>query len=368
MAYRASTGERLWRGHYPFGRDVVLTDVEDIVVSADGERVVTSVSLLAPTARMAAVAFDAGSGRPEWLWTYPKKSTATGLAAGVGKIFLSGYAGPNKGRDRVVVALRAPTGRLAWKRVAHATAGSAIAEGLRFDGGGLFVTGGVETETGWTVRTNAYEARDGAGRWADTLHGLSSADVVGVSQDGATVVIAGVRYGETAVDRWGAVTYDAATGARGSVMKVDPKWAGQVFAMAADADATTVFFAGTREGGANDDAAVGALDIATGGTDWTSFFDGGGNDGVIGLVASPTAPRLFAAAYVDVGGTYAWRTLGYDTTTGDELWSDVYTGPLDEQGFPRAITIGADGARVYVGGYTSTLHSDDFVTIAYTAA
>jgi outer membrane protein assembly factor BamB len=367
LAYRARTGERLWRGTFPFADGQEIWGVSDVVATRD--RVVATVALLDRGDRMAAVAFDADTGHAAWLWTNAHRSDATGLATNGGMIVVAGNEGPRRNGDRVVVGLRAASGRRVWHRIVRDDDGNAYAESLAVDRGIAYVTGGTETATGWNVRTTAYAAADGGALWNDTIGGLSSATIAGLTPDGAVLVVAGTRWGTTTVDRWGVVRYDTATGTHDPLRTLDPAYPGDVLEMTADADASTVFFAGVRYVGAapDQDAAVAAVDVATGDPDWAVSPDDGPDDGVVGVVASATEPVLFATGYTATDGDYDWRTSALDQANGAELWSDVYARTVNGTGFPRAVAVDRGGVRVFVGGYTDLWRHDDFTTIAYAA-
>lgn len=365
LAYRARTGQRLWRGTFPFADGQEISGVPDIVATRD--RVVATVALLDRGDRMAAVAFDAATGHAAWLWANARHSVATGLATGRRIVVVAGNEGPRRDRDRVVVGLRTATGRRIWRRVVRDDDGNASAEGLALDRGVAYVTGGTETGGGWNVRTTAYAIADGGTLWNDTIGGLSSATVAGLTPHGVGLVVAGTRWGTTAVDRWGVVCYDTATGTHDPRRTLDPAYPGDVWEITADADASTVFFAGARTVGAapDQDAAVAAVDVETGDPDWAVSPDDGTDDGVVGIVASPSDPVLFVTGYTASDGDYVWRTSALDQATGAELWSDVYTRTVHGMGFPRAIAVDLDGKRVFVGGYTDLWRHDDFTTIGY---
>jgi outer membrane protein assembly factor BamB len=118
---------------------------------------------------------------------------------------------------------------------------------------------------------------------------------------------------------------------------------------------TKVFFTGGRF--------IAAFDLRSTERIWRSRFDG---DGTIAMAVVPSSPpQVVVTGYIEIDQVYAWDTAAYDTRTGRALWSDVYRGPLRQQGFPRDLTAAPAGTRVYVVGYASTRRSDDFATIAY---
>ena len=354
LAYRALTGERLWRATFPFADGQVIWDVQDVLATRD--RVVATVALLDRGDRMAAVAFDAETGHAAWLWADAHRSIATDLKAGGGLIVVAGNEGRFRDRDRVVVGLRAASGRRIWHRVVRDDDGNAYAEGLILDRGVAYVTGGTETETDWNIRTTAYVAADGETLWNDTLGGLSSATIAGLTPDGAGLVVAGTRWGATTVDRWGVVRYDTATGTHDPLRALAPAYPGDVWEITTDADASTVFFAGAAP---VQDAAAAAVDVATGEPDWTVFPDDGPDDGVVGIVASPTEPILFLTGYTASDGDYVWRTSALDQTTGAELGAMCTRGrrtATDSRGrSPSTVTAhGSSSAATPTCGVTTT--------------
>jgi hypothetical protein len=354
VAYRYG-GTVAWRAHYrPPGR-FTATYVENIVVAANDREVVVTAPLIGPYKDpMAVVAFDAMTGHLDWSWLSTRSGSPQGLAAGPGRVVVAGSEGRSRDTDWLVAALRPLTGQVVWTKEYDDPLGHADPAGVIIDRGRVFVTGSVATRDASTLRTIAYAARDGSRIWTDSFGRRGFGEPVGVSGDGSTLVVeAG----------WTIVEYDPRTGARTRVERHRAAWKGQIIDVTIDHRGTTVYFTGTREPG---QGFTTAYDLRSGNRRWRAPF---GTSGTVAVVAVPSSPaQVVVTGYREVDSAYAWKTVAYSAGTGRRLWSDLYRGPLHEQGFPRAIAAAPAGTRVYVVGYATTKHSDDFATIALVTA
>jgi hypothetical protein len=94
----------------------------------------------------------------------------------------------------------------------------------------------------------------------------------------------------------------------------------------------------------------------------------GGADDPRALGVSPDGSSVFVTA-LSVGSTNDYATIGYDATTGDQLWVSRYDGPGGGEDQVYALAVGPDGSTVVVTGtdYSSDTFQD-YATIAYSAA
>jgi hypothetical protein len=359
VAYRYD-GTVAWRARFAPPASYEPTYVEDIVVSKDDREVIVTAPLIGPGHDpMAVVGFDASSGVLDWSWlSTPVTAYPRDLATAPDTVFVVGTAG-RRDMDRFVAALRPLSGDVVWTQRSDAPLGDAAADSVMARDGQVFVAGSVATKDSPALRTVAYAAGDGSLSWQDTFRRARSGSVIHVTGDGSTL---SVQAG------WKIIRYDAQTGARLRLERLDAAWKGAIRDVTVGRRGAKAFFTGNDErvGSSDSDMVTAAYDLWTEHRLWFSRFDGGGYDEGIDVVWVPAAPPLV----VVTGGSesdsvFGWRTVAYGARGGRDMWADLYSGPLGEQGFPRAITASPGGTRVYVVGYTTTARRDDFATVAY---
>src|SRR5205809_864054 len=81
------------------------------------------------------------------------------------------------------------------------------------------------------------------------------------------------------------------------------------------------------------------------------------------------AARAIVAFFGDLSETRRWTvTLAYDAATGSPIWMRRYDGPGHSIDYPTDMALSSDGATVYVGGWVGNGGGDgDYGTIAYNA-
>jgi DNA-binding beta-propeller fold protein YncE len=147
-------------------------------------------------------------------------------------------------------------------------------------------------------------------------------------------------------------------------------------AVATSPDGTRVYVTGDIAGTEADsdfDFDTVAFDAATGAVVWASSYNGpgNGNDEAFAIALSPDGTRVYVTgrSYTSATIDFDFATVGYDATTGAQVWARRYGGP--GLGDDRALSVGVspDGTRVYVTGrsYRSPVYGD-FATLAYDAA
>jgi len=359
VAYRYD-GTLVWQARFepPEGE---ATYVEGIAVSSDGREVFVTAPLLGPGAHepMAVAAFDTSTGALEWSWlSTPVNAHPFDLATGPGIVTVVGHAGRGNG-DWYVVALNPDTGAVLWTDRTGSPAGDASAGSVVVGEGRVYVSGRVDTRASSAARTVAYAAADGALVWRDTYGGAHDATIAGLSQDGTRLV---VQAG------WKVIEYGTAAGARVRVDHLVPEWNGMILDVTIDRRGSRIFFTGNTErlGGNGSDTVTAAYDVRTGRRLWFARFDGGGWDEGIDVAFVPSdPPQVVVTGGSEADGVIGWRTVAYGAAGGTQRWTAQYRGPLREEGFPRALAAAPDGGRVYVVGYTTARHLDEFATIAY---
>jgi outer membrane protein assembly factor BamB len=356
VAYRYS-GVVAWRSarfEPPPGYEV--TDVSDIVVSTDNRYVVLTADLIGIPSRMAAVGFDANTG--EILWTWMRTPGASqgfpvGVAAGPNRVFVIGAAGM-RDSDWYVAALRPASGALVWEHRVDDPQGATDTDSVVYRGGRVFVTGSAAMSDRDAMRVVAYAASDGARLWSDTFTGATYGTIAGVSEDGSRLIVTG---------GWAVVVYGTRTGARTRVERLNPSWDGAITDVTINRSATRIYFTGYSWSG-SPGTLTAAYDLGTARRKWKTSI---GNGGGVAIVASPSSAEVYVSAYTEESAM-AWQTTAFDRRTGVVLWSDIYRGPLHQQGFPRAMAVAPYGSRVYVVGYASSSTGSDFATMAYSTA
>lgn len=118
-------------------------------------------------------------------------------------------------------------------------------------------------------------------------------------------------------------------------------------------------------------------DATTGRQLWVSRYDGiGGADLAAAVAVSPDAQTVFVTGESDGpskdrGKTNAYATVAYNAATGRQLWASRYDGhgTLDNFDFARAIAVSPDGRTVFVTGQGAGKSSlSGYTTVAYSAA
>jgi hypothetical protein len=359
IAYRYD-GTVAWRASFRPPIPYEPTYVEDITVSADDREVIVAFPLIGPDDDpMAVAAFDASTGTLDWSWlSTPVPAYPIGLATAPDRVIVAGHAGRRDG-DWFVVALRPGSGSIVWTDRYDAPAGDADAGSVVVHDGRAFVAGSIDTKASSAVRTVTYASSDGSVLWMDTFKRARAGTIVGVTGDGTRVL---VQAG------WRIIEYDTGSGARPRVDRFEPAWRGMIRDVTVDRRGARASFTGNTErvGSGRSDTVTAAFDVRTERLLWLARFDGGGWDEGIDVTWVPSdPPQVVVTGGSERDGVIGWRTLAYGARRGTDLWTDLYRGPLREQGFPRALVAAPGGNRVYVVGYTTTSRRDDFATVAY---
>jgi WD40 repeat protein len=275
VAYRASTGDRLWISRFNgagSGYDVATA----LGVSPDGGMVFVTGGSTVSTGvlRYATLAYRASTGARLWVKRFNGQGNGSDLANAIGvspdgsSVFVTGYSsGPLGDSDFVTVAYQASTGAGLWiKRFGGPANGSdaATALGVSPDGSSVFVTGHSAGATGSShYATIAYTASTGARLWVKRYDGPGAGNdfpyALAVSPDGSGVFVTGYATGPTGSLDYGTVAYQASTGARLWVQRYNGPDKGDDIATAVgvSADGSMVFVTGGSTATAKSD------DIAT---------------------------------------------------------------------------------------------------------
>jgi hypothetical protein len=212
LAYRADTGELVWEQHYrPPRKDVGLA-VVDLVVSSDGGRVFGIANgRVGPNAGRLGVytlAYEATTGAPLWNQEYGRASAdyAVGQEGTIvvspdgGRVFATAMLFEDGFFGWVAIAYDAASGRREWVVESRDPVPELNPAGIiRYvpaiaaspSGDLVFVTGPRGQKAAMQAGTAAYDAATGTQRWM-ALYGQTSAypSTVAVSPDGTRVFVA----------------------------------------------------------------------------------------------------------------------------------------------------------------------------------
>ncbi|MGQ0535823.1 MAG: hypothetical protein ACT4PT_07105 [Methanobacteriota archaeon] len=291
------------------------------------------------------------------------------------KVFVTGYACGNGGRDVVTVAYNSTTGAEIWvARYDGPTNGSDSGQalGVSPDGEAVYVIGGsTGNGTGRDFVTLKLDAEDGSVQWLARYDGPASALDVGadvvVSPDGFGIIVTGSSQGISSAHDYATIRYDAATGLPAWIQRLDgPAGADSPTGIARNANGTLVFVTGISDGGGTSlDYLTVAYRAATGALEWTARHDGPGSSFDFSLGIAAAAGRIFVTGQDAGGGTnWDYATIAYAETNGTKLWeSRINTPPSGVDG-GLAVAAPASGGSVFVTGRAAGA----MLTVSYNAS
>jgi hypothetical protein len=342
IAYDAATGARAWMRRY--GGNAGGDDrPAAVAVSEDGSTVVlTGVSRgTGGSDDIVTIAYDAATGGAAWLRRYdgPAHGSDAGAALAVNgsRVVVTGHS---QG-DAVTIAYSIDTGATAWTTRWPGGTGWQVAASP--DGTRIFVSGNP---------TVALRAGDGRVLWSTRSSGLGSLSDLAVSPDGARVYLTGTRRTDSSTEAV-TVAFRSATGTR--------VWARRAAGLlpagvGVSADGAKVIVGGTGY-------RVVAYDAATGATAWAKRYAGSlgrldaADLGVnpernVAYLTGSTVPVLPPSPNPR---TSQYVTVAFDTATGAARWTEV-AGDSPKY-FHDAAALAADpgGAGLYVTGSTFAL-------------
>jgi DNA-binding beta-propeller fold protein YncE len=178
----------------------------------------------------------------------------------------------------------------------------------------------------------------------------------------------------TGTDDYGTVAYNPASGKQLWFAKFNGpgKQQDQANAIAVNPAGTRVYVTGwSASKKSGDGYATVAYNAASGKQVWARYYNGPGNntDMAASVVVSPNGKDVFVTGSSDGTKSAAdYATVGYNATTGKQLWVTRYNGPSSLGGSAFAAGVSTDSQTVYVTGQNWGKDSEDFATVAYNAA
>ncbi len=372
LAYRASTGRRLWKAFYDGGFG--YNRAWDLVVGQDGSVFVTGESMGPNGLAFGTVAYRASDGLQRWSAQYAggtgdNRAYAIAASPDGSTVFVTGPSDRHRGRtDYATVAYDAATGSQLWVSLYDGPSHDydiAQAIAVSPDGTKVFVAGNSEGRHGlkYDYGTVAYDAQTGRTLWTKRYtgppHSVNDATAVAVSPDGSAVFVTGDSAPEAGADIV-TVAYDASSGAvLWSARYKGPMREGDAVAVVATPD--VVFVAGSEQ---NADASTAfvtlAYDPATGREQWANLDVGlGASSAAAAAAVSPNGSTIYVTGTSDADD----MTAAYAAGTGERLWKVRDDGPDHQDDGATAIAVAPGGATVFVTGESGP----DYLTAAYRA-
>jgi len=350
VAYRTSTGAKLWAGRYGGIRGA---GAKAAAVDAGGGRVFVTGSSpgTGSGTDYATIAYNATTGAQLWLRRYDGLASSNNFAFDVAvspngsRVFVTGSGqGADTTGDYVTVAYDAATGKQLWVS-RYSGPGSTQDHGASLavspDSATVYVTGG----SGPDFATIAYNAVTGAQRWVSRRPGEGSS--VAVSPDGHVVYVAGTSGQSSAT-----VAYNAATGTQ----QWERSYKGRGTSLAVSPSGNMVYVTGPA--GLNIYTTV-AYDTATGARRWVRRYSRADNS-VVGDSQVAVGPGGHTV-YVTGGSGHDIVTVAYSAATGASRWTRLRRG----KGISLAVS--PVNATVFVTGiaHPAASSADDYITVAY---
>lgn len=380
-------GDQVWLARYDDFRHGGDRS-SDLGVSPDGSTVFVTGYTGTIFTDYGTVAYDAITGDRLWVRRYDgpghgfDQATSLAVSPDGSTLFVTGFStSPDGDYDYATVAYETATGIQLWANRYDGPAkyyDYAFSVAASSDGAMVVVTGYTSfIATGDDYATVAYDAKSGTQLWAETFNGLGNstdqAMAAGLSPDSSLVFVTGYSYGRTNFD-YMTIAYDAVTGS----MRWGSRYVGSgvdgdaAASLAVSPDGTTLFVTGHSWGVTSmADYATIAYDALTGVRLWTSRYNGPGNDTDIATAirVSADGAKVFVTGYSrGLSTSYDYATVAYMASTGAELWASRYNGPRSENGYDFGTSVGVspDGTEVFVTGYSRRRGTGpDYATLAY---
>lgn len=372
---RAAPGAQLWVSRYdgPAGSYPVPAA---IAASPDGSAVFVTGTLGGRHKvhlGYVTVGYDPATGRQLWVRRYAGPGKSGDRSAGIAVspdgqiVFVTGTSTLRQsGYAFATIAYSASTGRQLWLRRHDGSGDYADARALAVspDGKTVFVTGysggeyGPQANDAYT--TIAYDAATGARRWISRLNGRANgnnqARNIAISPDGSTVYVTGRGYSPTSRYDDLTVAYNAATGTQRWASRYNGPANGNDFAnaVAVAPDGQSVYVTGGSRGrsspqGTRDFATTVAYSAATGAQRWVARSSGSGMGGSVAV--TPNGRSVIVAGPGIGTGLNQYSAVVYNAATGAVAWTQRVL-ELQCCGFlgSQTLAVSPDSSTIYVTG------------------
>jgi outer membrane protein assembly factor BamB len=367
----AAPGDLVWKKRYDgpaFGYDGSTA----IASTPDGTKVFVTGWSQGPEGHdLTTIAYRASTGTKLWVRRYdgPADGNDYGGAVWVSdeRVFVTGHSKGPDGFDYVTLAYRTGDGAKLWKKRYQGPSGiDDLPEAITGSGNKIFVTG----LSGADFATVAYRAGTGAKVWVSRYDGPPGGDdyatAIATSPTGDVVVVSGYSESHASGFDYATIAYGTATGTKLWTRRLDGPADGDDYAAGVAVGGAKVFVTGTSEGGATGtDHATVAYQISSGTKIWESRFDGiAGADDSARAIAIAGKKVFVTGSQEGLGTGRDYMTVAYRAGTGVELWAKRY-GEAGN-GYDSAHAIATAGKRVFVTGSSAGATSgSDFATLAY---
>lgn len=283
--------------------------------------------------------------------------------------------------DYATIAYNSATGAQVWVKV-YVSPGTgsdqANAVAVSPDGKTVFVTGeSTGASSGYDYATIAYNAATGTQLWVKRYDGpgknTDDATSLGVSPTGSTVYVTGYSEGSTFEPAYTTIAYNAATGAQQWVERYDPgNGFDQAFSIAVGSTGM-VFVTGSAYVGTTTGYDYTTVAYSPAGAQlWVKHYSGPTNvggepDQANALTVSPDGKSVFVTGQIYAASSgYIYGTVGYNATTGAQLWARHYDSGASSPNVARSVIVSPDNKTVYVTGSIGD-GLTGYATVAYSA-
>ncbi len=214
VAYRASTGAKLWVRRYN-GPQNDVDSASALSVTPDGSTLfVTGWSYGSTDSDYATLAYTASTGAKLWVRRYNGPGDFFDFVRAIGvspdgfTVFVTGWSYTSQtNSDYATIAYDVSTGTKLWLRRYNAPGGAEDAPnalGLSPDGSEVFLTGSSWGGSNYDFATVAMSASTGTNLWVKRYNGpgngFESGEALGVAPDGSAVYVTGESYGSSSYD------------------------------------------------------------------------------------------------------------------------------------------------------------------------
>ncbi|MCU1499126.1 MAG: hypothetical protein JWM47_3079 [Acidimicrobiales bacterium] len=357
----------LWRSHYN-GPASKNDNARAEAVSPDGSKLfVTGWSQAANgLSDYLTIAYDSSTGAAVWTSRYDGPAhlidhpTAIAVSPDGSKVFVTGEsAGSTHKLDYETVAYSATNGAQLWAKRYDGPANAddhPTEVGVSPDGAKVIVTGGSygRTRSELDAATIAYGTATGATQWIARSGGPGriEADLsMAISPNGTKVFVTGFdgtsKGDEIDTSRYKTVAYSINDGSPVWIRSAGPMGGLSIsLTVRVSPDATKVFVTGSSAG---DKFGSQTLTIAyragAGSTLWSRSDAGMSVYAPGSFAVAGDGKAVFVVGQGSIGSQWGTKVMAYDSTTGRTKWSRLLTGGND--GTPEGMTVSPDGRRLF---------------------